>query len=154
VRQHRADSGGRNDEVAAHRRNGRDQHFPAALTRGSLETATRWPPAGVFRVGHGVRSPEVLKEEKPIYPEAALASRIQGSVELEAVVLTNGTVGEVRVIRSLDKQFSLDTDFGLDEAAVYAFKRWQFRPAMRDGVAVPVITGAEMSFVFEPKRPK
>jgi periplasmic protein TonB len=116
------------------------------------DAQTSWPPAGVFRVGRGIRSPELLKEQKPIYPDAALASRIQGSVELEAIVLTNGTVGEVRVIRSLDKQFSLDTDFGLDEAAIQAFKRWEFRPAVRDGVAVPVVVGAEMFFVFEPKR--
>ncbi|CAN5884367.1 hypothetical protein BH18ACI5_BH18ACI5_26710 [soil metagenome] len=100
----------------------------------------RWPPAGVSRVGTGIISPELLKEAKPLYTAAAMEAKIQGAVEMEAVVHADGTVGEVRVVRSLDKQF------GLDEAAVAAMKKWHFRPGKRDGVAVPVMVAVEMTF--------
>jgi len=52
---------------------------------------------------------------------------------LEAVVRTDGTVGEVRVVRSLDKKF------GMDEEAVKTLKQWRCAPGKKDGVAVPVL---------------
>jgi TonB family protein len=61
-------------------------------------------------------------------------------VILEAVVLTDGTVGEVRVVRSLDKQH------GLDDEAVKTVKKWRFTPGKKDGSAVPVIVSVEMTF--------
>ena len=103
-------------------------------------TSKPWPPDGVSRVGKGIMSPEVIKETKPRYTAAAMDAKIQGLVEMEAIVLTDGTVGEVRVVRSLDKEF------GLDEAAVAAMKKWQFKPGKRDGVAVPVMVAVEMTF--------
>jgi TonB family protein len=101
-----------------------------------------WPPAGVTRIGKGIISPEVIKDRKALYTDAARNAGIQGMVELEAVVLTDGTVGEVRVVRSLDKTF------GLDEAAVAAMKQWLFKPGKKDGVAVPVLVAVEMTFTL------
>ena len=75
-----------------------------------------------------------------------MKSKIEGIVEMEAVVLTDGTVGEVRVVRSLDKQF------GLDDAAVEALKKWRFTPARREGIAVPVLVTVEMTFTLRDKR--
>jgi len=109
----------------------------------SLEQVTSrppWPPDGVSRIGKGIIAPEVIKEAKPQYTAVAMDAKIQGLVEMEAIVLADGTVGEVRVVRSLDKQF------GLDEAAVAAMKKWRFKPGTRDGVAVPVMVAVEMTF--------
>jgi TonB family protein len=50
---------------------------------------------------------------------------MQGVVLLECVVLSNGTVADVRIIRSLDPAF------GLDEEAVRAAKQWRFIPGKR-----------------------
>jgi protein TonB len=105
-----------------------------------------WPPAGVTRVGKDTPSPVVTKEAKPRYTAAAMKSKIEGIVEMEAVVLTDGTVGEVRVVRSLDKEF------GLDDAAVEALKKWRFTPARREGIAVPVLVTVEMTFTLRDKR--
>jgi TonB family protein len=55
-------------------------------------------------------------------------------------VRADGSVGEVRVVRSLDKRY------GLDEECVKALKQWQFTPGQKDGVAVPVIVDVEMTF--------
>ena len=63
-----------------------------------------------------------VKQVQPTYTAAAFQAGIEGMVELEAVVLTDGTVGDVRVLKSLDREF------GLDERAIQAARRWVFRP--------------------------
>ena len=100
-----------------------------------------WPPAGVVRACQCERDPVLVKDKKPHYTKAAMSARIQGTVEMEAVVETNGKVGEVRVVRSLDK------DYGLDDEAVKAVKQWKFKPlTAKDGNAVPVLVQMEISF--------
>lgn len=49
-----------------------------------------------------------MRQVKAYYTEEAKKGGIQGSVYLDAVVLTDGTVGEVRVTRSLDAKYGLD----------------------------------------------
>jgi TonB family protein len=57
-------------------------------------------------------------------------------------VRADGTVGEVCVVRSLDRRY------GLDDEAVKALKQWQFTPCQKDGVAVPVVVEVEMTFMI------
>ena len=115
----------------------------ASATAQKLEQP--WPPVGVSRLGagSGIKAPDVIKEVKPTYTTEARKAKIQGIVEVEAIVQTDGTVGEVRVLRSLDREL------GLDEAAVKAVKSWRFKPGTKDGVAVPVLVAIEMSFVVK-----
>ena len=105
-----------------------------------------WPPEGVFRPGNGVTMPRVIKEVKPSYTADAMRTKISGSVLLEALVQTDGRVGEVRVKRSLDQRY------GLDDAAVAAVKQWQFATGTKDDVAVPVVVEVEMAFAFGRRR--
>ena len=105
-----------------------------------------WPPEGVFRAGGAVTAPKVLKEVRVSYTADAVRAKVQGGVALEAVVLGDGTVGEVRVVRSLDKRY------GLDEESVKALKQWQFTPGRKDGVAVPVVVEVEMTFTIGNRR--
>jgi TonB family protein len=74
------------------------------------------------RAGSGIVDPKLISNVQPKYTPEAMKAKIQGSVELEAIVLTDGTVGDVRVLKSLDK------DLGLDQAAIAAAKQWKFRP--------------------------
>ena len=99
-----------------------------------------WPPSGVVRAGSGVAMPRVIKEAKPSYTAAAVRARVEGRINLEAVVHPDGTVGEVRVVRSLDKKY------GLDEQAVTAVKQWRFAPVRTADVAVPVLVEVELTF--------
>jgi TonB family protein len=103
-------------------------------------------PEGVFRPGGGVTLPEVVKEIRPQYTPDSMRAKIQGVIEVEAVVQTDGTVGMVRVVRSLDKEH------GLDDQAVRAVKQWRFRPGKRGGVAVPVLVSIELTFTLRDKR--
>lgn len=97
---------------------------------------------GVFREGNGVTSPVLIDEKKPNYTSEAMRARIQGTVTMEAVVLPNGSVGDVHVVRSLDSQF------GLDKEAVATIKKWRFKPGLRLGQPVPVLIVVEMSFTL------
>ena len=113
---------------------------PQPVTTAQVADTQPWPPADTFRIGAGVTAPQVLKEEKPQYTAEAMRARIEGSVEVEAIVLPDGSVGPVRVVRSLDKEY------GLDDQASAAVKRWRFKPGKRDGVDVPVLVAIELSF--------
>ena len=101
-----------------------------------------WPPRGVERIGAGVRAPRLIKETKPQYTAAAMSAKIQGAVVLEVIVGTDGTVTDVRVKRSLDRQY------GLDDQAVAAVKKWTFAPGRKNDVAVPVLVEIEMTFTL------
>jgi protein TonB len=92
--------------------------------------------------GSGVTLPEVIQQVKPAYTADAMRARIQGSVLIECVVLPDGTIGEIRIIRSLDKQF------GLDEQAVKAARLWRFIPGRRRGEAVATVISIELTFTL------
>ena len=100
-------------------------------------------PSSVARPGEGVTAPQIEKEVKPVYTESAKKERIQGSVEMDVVVLADGSVGDVTVTRSLDKKH------GLDDEAVKAVKQWRFVPGKKDGKAVPVLVEIEMTFTLK-----
>ena len=89
---------------------------------------------------HAQTMPTVVREVKPDYTAEAKQRGIQGIVELSVVVNDDGTVGEVKVTRSLDDKY------GLDEQAVIAMKKWQFKPGTKDGKPVAVQVTVEMSF--------
>jgi len=97
---------------------------------------------GAYRPGNGVTQPKLLREVKPNYTAEAMRAKIQGVVWLEAVVLENGSVGQVRVTRSLDPTF------GLDMEAERTVKKWVFAPGTRLGQPVPVLIEIEMSFTL------
>jgi TonB family protein len=97
---------------------------------------------GVYRPGAGITLPVVLSEKKPAYTADAMRAKVQGSVWLECIVMPDGSVGDVKVTRSLDPIF------GLDQEAIKAAKMWRFRPGMRQGEPVPVIITIELTFTL------
>jgi protein TonB len=97
---------------------------------------------GVYRPGNGVVSPRLLFEVKPSYTADAMRAKIQGVVTLEAVVMPDGSVGNVQIVRSLVPTF------GLDLEAIRTVKRWRFAPGTRQGQAVAVLVEIEMTFTL------
>ena len=97
---------------------------------------------GFYRPGNGVAMPTVIAEVKPSYTADAMRQKIQGVVMVEAVVMPDGGVGQVNVVRSLDPTF------GLDQEAIKAVRRWRFRPGTRMGSPVPVLVEIELTFTL------
>ena len=65
------------------------------------------------------------------YPVASVAAQEQGITELRYMVLMNGSIGTIEISASSGKP-------RLDEAAIALARRWQFRPAMRNGMPIAV----------------
>jgi TonB family protein len=98
---------------------------------------------GVYRPGRGVTTPKVLRQVQPNYPAEAVQAQIQGSVLLECLVGTDGRVGAVTVVRSLDSIHGLDTE------AMNAVRQWTFEPGAKDGKPVPVLIRMEIAFTID-----
>ena len=107
--------------------------------RNPLDQSSRppLPPEGPFRVGGDIREPEKVVDVPAVYPDAARARRLSGSVLVEFVIDANGTVSQVRVLKSSPP---------FDDAAVSAVRQWQFKPTLLNGRAVSVLTTAAVEF--------
>jgi TonB family protein len=97
---------------------------------------------GVYDVGNGVTSPTLIREIKPQYTADAMRAKVQGEVELEAVVNPDGSVDRIRITRSLDRTF------GLDQKAIEAVRQWRFVPGMLKGQPVPVRVSIVLDFTL------
>jgi len=95
--------------------------------------------AGPFSVGEGgVTAPIAIYRPEPPYTEQARKAKLTGVVTLAIVVDAQGNPRDIRVTRSLG--------MGLDEKAVETVNTWKFKPAMRNGVPVPVSVLVEITF--------
>ena len=95
---------------------------------------------GPYRPGSGVTPPRLLREVKAEYTEEARRRAITGDVVLEIVVLRDGSVGDVRVLRGLG--------LGLDQRAVSAVRQWRFAPSTLRGTPVDVIVEVAVEFTL------
>jgi len=100
----------------------------------------RLEPTAVRACDDGVELPQLIVSVKPEYPRGARAKYREGIVLLDGVVLTDGTVGDVVVVHSLDAAS------GLDVEAVKAFKKWRFTSGTVAGRPTPVIVGVQIGF--------
>jgi TonB family protein len=86
-----------------------------------------------------VLPPEILSKPTPAYTDEARKARVEGEVLLEVVLEASGHVRVLRVVRGLGH--------GLDESAVRAAERINFKPAMRDGQ--PSDSTAVLHIIFQ-----
>ena len=111
----------------------------AALLAVAVPAAQQSSPHPIYKIGdEGVKAPSIIREVKPKYTADAMRRKVEGTVELDAVILADGTVGDVTVKRSLDPD--------LDEEAIKATKQWRFRPGTKDGNPVAVQVFIELTF--------
>jgi TonB family protein len=75
-------------------------------------------------------APEATHKVDPGYPIELIRQNVHGTVMLRAVIQQDGKVSEVKVLSSPDDR--------LDPYAQAAFARWQFRPGLKNGSAVPL----------------
>jgi TonB family protein len=85
-----------------------------------------------------VTPPKLLSKVEPRYTEEAKKNRIEGTVEIYALVDKNGVPTSLRILKSLDP--------GLDEAAMEAVRQWRFRPATKSGQPIDWETRISTAF--------
>ena len=94
--------------------------------------------AGVKQYGGDVTRPLPIYEPGPEYTELARTDKVQGAVTISLVVDEHGQPQHVQVVRGLGD--------GLDEKAVDAVKRYQFRPAKENDKPVAVFVYLPVDF--------
>jgi len=97
---------------------------------------------GAYKPGNGVETPKLIREVKPQYTAQAMRAKIQGEVLLECIVQPDGSVGNIRVVRSLDGAF------GLDQEAIKAARQWRFQPGTLKGQPVSVLVTIAIAFTL------
>lgn len=97
------------------------------------------PPPRPVRVGGSIKEPKKLKHVDPVYPQLAVASRVQGVVVLECTLSPDGRVAELKIVRSIPL---------LDAAAIQAVRQWVFTPTLFNGVPVPAVMMVNVRFAL------
>lgn len=119
-----------------------DAHLLLGVARRPTDAFRSDLPRPAQRAQEGLEGPQPIKGTtvNPKYTDAAKRARIEGMVEIEAVILADGTVGETRVIKSIDALL------GLDDEAVKAVRAWKFMPATRFGQPLASVVVLVMRF--------
>jgi len=86
-------------------------------------------------------APVAEQKVDPAYPPDLMKARVEGRVILYAVIHADGTVGDVRVLQSLDDR--------LDENAKKAIARWHFRPATKNGAPIDLEAVVQIPFAVK-----
>jgi TonB family protein len=92
----------------------------------------------IYSPGPGIVMAKPIYSPPAQYSDSARKAKIRGDVLLEAVIASDGTVREARVLRPLHPD--------LDANAVRALKTWRFEPATKDGKPVAIRSQISMSF--------
>jgi TonB family protein len=87
-------------------------------------------------------APAALRKVDPAYPMQLMRENVAGTVILYAVIHADGSVGDVRVLRSVDDR--------IDRFAAQAVAQWKFEPATKNGA--PVDVEATFQIPFHPAR--
>src|SRR5882724_3982391 len=128
------------DPAVLHPNNGASEHQLAAIGTGAGlalpdDPATRHkPPVSVLEAG------VVLTRVQPLYPHIAVINRIQGTVHLNAVITSSGTLEELRVLSGQPV---------LAQAAADAVRQWKFRPYVLNGRPIDVQTEVIVKFSLD-----
>jgi protein TonB len=97
------------------------------------------PPQAPVRPGGVIRAPQKVHHVAPEYPAIARLAHVSGVVILEALIREDGSVSEVKVLRSVPL---------LDAPAVDAVRQWRFTPTLLNGVPVQVVMTVTVSFAL------
>lgn len=92
---------------------------------------------GIQKVSLSDASAAVVTKTAPEYPALGKQLKLEGKVELEAVVAENGQVEKVNIVSGNPI---------LTKAAVEAVRHWKFKPFVIDGKASKVIAPISIGF--------
>jgi TonB family protein len=93
--------------------------------------------AGAVRVAPAVMDAHLIASRVPVYPETAKIDGIEGSVLIQAIISTEGTVKRVHVLQG---------DSHLRSAAIEAVYKRRYRPYLLNGRPVDVATTITVDF--------
>jgi TonB family protein len=110
----------------------------SSLQAAALDPALLDPPKGAIerRMCPGIKPPKAIQE---FHPDLGGAGKSMGEVSMSLTVLTDGSVGDIRLIHSGGQK--------VDKIAMDAMKKWKYKPAMCG--ADPVVSDLEVGLTFK-----
>jgi TonB family protein len=107
------------------------------VDRTPMEDISSADLAGAVKVTPAVMDSHLIASRVPVYPETAKIDGVEGSVVLQAIISTGGTVKRVHVLQG---------DSRLRSAATEAVYKWRYRPYLLNGRPVEVATTITVDF--------
>ncbi len=98
------------------------------------------PPSGPIRIGGTVQAAKLIHQVKPLYPALAKQVRIQGTVQLQAVIARDGTIQNLQLVSGHPL---------LVPAAMEAVRQWRYSPTTLNGEVVEVLTQVDVHFKLQ-----
>jgi periplasmic protein TonB len=95
--------------------------------------------SGPQHISEGVMEAALIHKVQPQYPKLAQITHVSGTVQLRAIIGTDGRIRELEV---------LSGNALLQPAAVAAVREWRYRPTLLNGQAVEVETLITVNFVL------
>jgi len=108
---------------------------PSASLNPEATTAASTTEAGVFVL------PKLLHAVKPVAPPEALKNYVTGTVNVDALVDTNGHIKSVTILSGPTK---------LRQHAIEEMKQYVYEPAKRNGIAVNSHVQVSLQYWYEP----
>jgi periplasmic protein TonB len=98
------------------------------------------PPAPKsVSVASTLQASKLIHQVKPLYPDIAKRTGVQGNVRLHAIIAQDGSVQRLQVVSGHPV---------LVPAAVEAVKQWRYSPTLLGGNPVEVVTQVDVNFVL------
>lgn len=98
------------------------------------------PVPSPVRIGAAVQQANLINKVAPVYPPLAKAAHVQGSVEFQATIGTDGAVKNLQLLSGPPL---------LVRAAMDAAKQWTYKPTLLNGSPVDVITTIDINFTLD-----
>lgn len=95
-----------------------------------------------LRIGGNVQAAKLIEKVGPLYPREGKEKRIQGRVELQAVILRDGTIGSLEVLSAPDELFIAPT--------LEAVRGWKYETTHLNGQPVEVVTLIHVNYTLAP----
>jgi TonB family protein len=93
-----------------------------------------------IRVAGEIEAAKLVSHDKPVYPPLARNARIQGAVRLQALIGTDGTVEDLKVLSGHPL---------LIKSAMDAVSQWRYQPTLVNGKPVKVETEIDVNYMLQ-----
>jgi bla regulator protein blaR1 len=106
-----------------------------ALAAADQQRPSKTP--GVIAVRPDIMQNQIVHKVTPVYPEEAKKARIQGNVQLDAVIGKTGEVKELKAVAGPKE---------LQKSAIDAVRQWTYKPFLLNGEPVDVRTTIHVKY--------
>jgi protein TonB len=87
-----------------------------------------------------VEQANLVQKVQPLYPSAAKAAGIQGTVLFEMVISKEGVPVDIRVLESPNDD--------LTQSALDAVRQWRYKPTLLNGNPVEIVTDVVVNYTL------